>query len=170
MKVDKALVPLDGSPLAEMALPTAIELLRDSPDATLVLVRAVKARTLPGVDPTQAQLAVIGEAEAYLERVAARLRDQGRSRITTSVWYSGAAEAIVDAAVLRAVDLIVMSTHGRSGLRRMVLGSVAESVLRRTPTPILLVSAAGARMETRQASALTQRETRGGQLRPAGGG
>jgi hypothetical protein len=60
-----------------------------------------------------------------------------------SVWYSRAAEAIVEAAHARRADLIVMSTHGRSGLPRALRGSVAESVLRRTRTPILLVSAAG---------------------------
>ena len=151
MKVDKVLVPLDGSPLAEMALPTAIELLRDSPDATLVLLRATEVTTLPGIDPIEAQVAVVGEAESYLEGVAARLRDEGRPRVITSVWYSGAVEAIVEAAHTRGVDMIVMSTHGRSGLRRVVLGSVAESVLRQTPIPMLLVSAAGAQLRTRTA-------------------
>jgi nucleotide-binding universal stress UspA family protein len=149
MTVDKVLVPLDGSPLAEMALPTAIQLLRDSTDATLVLLRAVEATTLPGIAPIEAQVAVVGEAESYLDGVAARLRDNSRSRVITSVWYSRPAEAIVDAARLRGVDMIVMSTHGRSGIRRAVMGSVAESVLRQTPTPILLVSAAGARVQTR---------------------
>jgi nucleotide-binding universal stress UspA family protein len=149
MQVDKVLVPLDGAPLAEMALPRAIELLKDGPDATLVLLRAVEATTLPGIDPIGAQVAVVDEAESYLEGVAARLRDDSRSRVITSVWYSRPEEAIVDAARLRDVDMIVMSTHGRSGIRRAVMGSVAESVLRRTPTPILLVSAAGARVQTR---------------------
>lgn len=150
MKVDKVLVPLDGSPLAEMALPTAIELLRDSPDATLVLLRAAEATTLPGVDPTDAQVAVVREAEEYLEGVATRLRNEGLPRVITSVWFSRAAEAIVEAARVRGVDLIVMSTQGRSGLRRIVFGSVAESVLRGTQTPILLVSAAGARVDARR--------------------
>jgi nucleotide-binding universal stress UspA family protein len=150
MKVDKVLVPLDGSPLAEMALPTAIELLRDSPDATLVLLRAAEVTTLPGVDPTDAQVAVVREAEEYLEGVATRLRNEGRPRVITSVWFSRAAEAIVEAARVRGVDLIVMSTQGRSGLRRIVFGSVAESVLRGTQTPILLVSAAGARVDARR--------------------
>ena len=137
MKVDTVLVPLDGSPLAEMALSTAIDLLRDSPDATLILLRAAEATTLPGVDPTDAQVGVVREAEEYLEVVAARARDEGVSRVITSVWYSQPAEAIAEAARVRGVDLIVMSTHGRSGLRRVVLGSVAESVLRATQTPIL---------------------------------
>src|SRR5439155_23865853 len=79
MKVDTVLVPLDGSPLAEMALSTAIDLLRDSPDATLILLRAAEATTLPGVDPTDAQVGVVREAEEYLEVVAARARDEGVS-------------------------------------------------------------------------------------------
>ena len=150
MKVDTMLVPLDGSLLAEMALPTAIELFRDNPDATLILLRAAEATTLPGVDPTDAQVAVVGEAEEYLEGVAAGLRDRGLSRVITSVWYSQPAQAIVEAARVRGVDLIVMSTHGRSGLRRVVFGSVAESVVRGTQTPILLVSVAGARVDARR--------------------
>ena len=148
MKVDRVLVPLDGSPLAEIALPQALAVLRDSPSATLILLRAAEATTLPGVDPTEAQVAVVREAEEYLDGVATRLRGEGLSRVTTSVWYSSAAQAIVEAARVRRVDLIVMSTHGRSGLRRVVRGSVAESVLRRTGTPILLVSAGGVRVET----------------------
>ena len=84
MKVGKVLVPLDGSPLAEMALPTAIELLRDSPDATLALLRAVAATTLPGVDPIEAQAAVVGGAEPYLGAVAARLRGEGRPILLVS--------------------------------------------------------------------------------------
>jgi nucleotide-binding universal stress UspA family protein len=148
MKFDRVLVPLDGSPLAEMALPKATALLSDSPSATLILLRAVEAPTLPWVDPTEAQFAVVREAEEYLEAVATRLRNEGLPRVATSVWYSSAARAIVEAAGVRRVNLIVMSTHGRSGLCRVVRGSVAESVLRGTPTPILLVSAAGARVET----------------------
>ena len=147
MQVDRVLVPLDGSTLAEMALPQALALLRDSPSATLILLRAAEATTLPGVDPTEAQVAVVREAEEYLDGVATRLRGEGLSRVTTSAWYSSAAQAIVEVARTRRVDLIVMSTHGRSGLRRVVRGSVAESVLRGTRTPVLLVSAGGARVE-----------------------
>jgi len=144
MKAERILVPLDGSPLAEMALPKAVELLSDRPGAALILLRAAEARTLPGVDPIDAQAAVVREAETYLATVADRLREQGVTHIVRSVWYSSAAKAIVEAARVRKVDLIVMSTHGRSGLRRALHGSVAESVLRRTRIPILLVSAGGA--------------------------
>ena len=143
MKAERILVPLDGSPLAEMALPKAVELLSDRPGATLILLRAAEARTLPGVDPVDAQATVVREAESYLSAVADRLRAEGVAHIVRSVWYSSAAKAIVEAGRVRGVDLIVMSTHGRSGLRRALRGSVAETVLRRTRIPILLVSAAG---------------------------
>jgi nucleotide-binding universal stress UspA family protein len=144
MKAERILVPLDGSALAEMALPKALELLSDGPGATLILLRAAEASTLPGSDPIDAQVGVVREAECYLAAVADRLAENGITRVVRSVWYSSPAKAIVEAARVRRADLIVMSTHGRSGLRRALRGSVAESVLRRTRTPILLVSANGA--------------------------
>ena len=144
MKANRILVPLDGSALAEMALPNVLEMLSEDAGATLNLLRAAEAPAVPAIDPIEAQVAVIHEAESYLEGVADRLREQGIKEVMTSVWYSTAAKAILEAARVRRVDLIVMSTHGRSGLRRALHGSVAESVLRRTRTPILLVSAGGA--------------------------
>ena len=146
MKLDRILVPLDGSALAESALAKALDLVADGP-ATLLLLRAAEAHTLPGMDPTEAQVHVVNDAEEYLAGVAARLDAQGVKRVETSVWYGPADAAIVDAARLRRVDLIVMSTHGRSGLGRLILGSVAESVLRGTPTPILLLRAPEAPLE-----------------------
>jgi nucleotide-binding universal stress UspA family protein len=153
MKADRVLVPLDGSPLAERALPKALQLLSDSPSATLILLRAAQATSLPGIDPTEAQVAVVREAESYLDAIAARLADRGLTRVVRSVWYSSAAKAIVEAARVRHADVIVMSTHGRSGLGRLVLGSVAESVLRGTRTPILLVSARGDGVEAQHPTA-----------------
>ncbi len=156
MKLDKILVPLDGSALAESAIATAAEMAQRG--ATLMLVRAAEAHTLPGVDPTDAQVEVVREAEEYLAGVAARLKTQGAGNVETSVWYGPAPSAIVDAARLRGADMIVMTTHGRSGLGRLILGSVAESVLRGTTTPILLLRAAGAPVEPPKGA---------GQARPA---
>lgn len=143
MKFDKILVPLDGSPLGEHAISSAVELAGESA-ATLVLLRAAEAHTLPGADPTDAQVQVVEDAEEYLTGVAARLKTAGVKKVETSVWYGPAAPAILEAARLRKVALIVMSTHGRSGLGRLILGSVAESVLRGTSVPILLLRAPGA--------------------------
>ena len=144
MKLKKILVPLDGSALAESAIAKAMELA--GPESTLMLLRAAEAHALPGVDPTEAQTEVVREAEDYLAAVATRLREQG-DRVETSVWYGPAAPAIVEAARLRKADVIVMSTHGRSGIGRLILGSVAESVLRGTSTPILLLRVPGAPVE-----------------------
>jgi nucleotide-binding universal stress UspA family protein len=139
MKLNRILVPLDGSALAESALASAMDLARPS-GATLLLVRAAEAHVLPGVDRVEAQVDVVREAETYLGRVADGLRRDGL-RVEPSVWYGPAAAGIVEAARLRGADLIVMTTHGRSGLGRLILGSVAESVLRGTTTPILLLRA-----------------------------
>jgi nucleotide-binding universal stress UspA family protein len=147
MRFAEILVPLDGSLLAEQALPKAVELIGHRPGATLILLRAVEATTLPGADPIDAQVSVVHEAEDYLESVAARLRAAGVPAVKTSVWYGSAAPSILEAARMRKPDLIMMSTHGRSGFRRLALGSVAESVLRGASIPVFLIRVDGSRPE-----------------------
>ncbi len=147
MKLEKILVPLDGSALAEAALPKAAEL-AESSGSKLLLIRAAEAHTLPGVDPTEAQIKVVQEAEDYLAQVGDRLGALGVKDVETSVWYGPAAYAIVEAARLNKADLIAMTTHGRSGLGRLILGSVAEMVLRGTTIPILLIRLAEAPVQT----------------------
>jgi nucleotide-binding universal stress UspA family protein len=139
MSFKRILVPLDGSSLAESAVASARALAGAT--GTLLLVRAAEAHARPGADPTDAQVEVVREAEDYLAEVAARLAADGFTRVDTSVWYGPAAPSIVDAARLRKADLIAMCTHGRTGLGRLFMGSVAESVLRGTVTPILLLHA-----------------------------
>ena len=145
MNVKTILVPLDGSVLGELALTPAVDLAREK-GAKLVLLCAVEAHTTM-TDPAEAQVAVVREAEGYLAGVCTRVVDAGVENVETSVWYGPPAEAIVEAARSRGAGLIVMSSHGRSGLGRLVLGSVAESVLRATPTPILLIRAGGAPLD-----------------------
>jgi nucleotide-binding universal stress UspA family protein len=158
MKAGKILVPLDGSPLSEAALPAAIDAVAQNPAATLLLLRAAEATTFPGGDPVAGQVAVVREAEEYLENVAARLRAQGVKNVKTSVWYGPPAPAIVEAAQVNKADLVIMTTHGRSGLGRLVLGSVAESVLRGTRTPILLLRAEGAPVQRPEGAARATKE------------
>jgi nucleotide-binding universal stress UspA family protein len=147
MKIDKLLVPLDGSPLAEQALAKALDV-AEGGSPTLLLLRAAEASTWPGVDPTEEQIRVVHEAEEYLNAVQARLASKGIHKVETRVWYGPPAAAIVEAARVGHADLIVMTTHGRSGLGRLILGSVAEAVLRGTSTPIMLLRADGAPVET----------------------
>ncbi|TAK16470.1 MAG: universal stress protein, partial [Rhizorhabdus sp.] len=111
--------------------------------ATVVLLRATEAPWLTAEDVTDAQIIVVRNAEDYLAALADRLRGEG-VLVETSVWYGAPALSIIDAAKTQRADLIVMTSHGRSGLGRLILGSVAESVLRGTTTPILLLRAEGA--------------------------
>lgn len=148
MKFDKILVPLDSSLIAEAALPRAVELIRKNDDATLILLRATEATALPCVDPIDAQVTVVREAEEYLETVAARLRKDGVPGVRTSVWYGAAAPGILEVARMTKPDVIVMSTHGRKRFGRLLFGSVAESVLRDTQTPIFLIRIDGTPVES----------------------
>ena len=143
MKLKKIVVPLDGSALAETAIPTAVQFAKEQ-RAMLVLVRAAEAPWIHGDDIVDAQIHVVQEAEQYLDVLADRLRADGVERVETSVWYGAPATSIVDAVKAQGADLIVMTSHGRTGIGRLILGSVAESVLRGTTTPILLLRATGA--------------------------
>lgn len=134
------LVALDGSSLAERALPHAESLARAS-GARIHLVRAAPPETFAGLGPVDDQTWVMREAETYLREIASRLGS--RVPADAAVFYGEAASAIVDEANRTQADLIVMSTHGRSGLGRWVYGSVADEVIRRAEIPVFLVPAAG---------------------------
>ncbi len=136
-KFDKILILLDGSDCAERVFPKVEKLATDL-KATLALLRVVYAHVFPGVDPTEAEVNVVREAEAYLGKLEERLKDKG-FKVETHVRYGHDAEEILDHAAQKDIDLIAMTTHGRSGVKRFLLGSVAEKVLRHSPKPIFLV-------------------------------
>lgn len=136
-KFKRILIPLDGSDCAENVLPV-VEKLATELKADLVLLRVALANTFPGWDPTEAQLKVVREAEAYLQKVEDRLKAKG-FKAESHVRYGEDAEEILDHAAQKEIDLIAMTTHGRSGVKRFLLGSVAEKVLRYSPKPIFLV-------------------------------
>ncbi len=138
----RILVPLDGSPLAEAVMPQVVELaaLRKS---EVLLLRVALTHAIPGTDPIEAQVRAVEEAQAYLARIEAMLGTQGLTA-KSAVRYGHAVEEILDHARVVGADLIAMSTHGRSGFRRWVLGSVAESIVRRSPIPVLLLRGAAA--------------------------
>ncbi len=135
----RILVPLDGSPLAEAILPEVGELAALH-GAEVVLLRVALVHILPGVDQTDAQVRAVEEAERYLADVERHLATRG-IRVTSAVRYGHAVEEILDHAQSAGADLIAMSTHGRGGLGRLVLGSVAETVLRAAAVPVLLLRA-----------------------------
>ncbi len=139
--LSRILVPLDGSALAEAILSQVIELamLRRS---EIVLLRVALAHATLVSDPVAAQVRVIEEAQAYLAGIEANLVAQGLA-IKSVVRYGHAADEILDHARTGDVAMIAMSTHGRGGIRRWALGSVAETVVRHAPVPVLLVRATG---------------------------
>jgi nucleotide-binding universal stress UspA family protein len=137
------LVPLDGSVFAEQALQEA-QALAAALGATLLLLTAVPAVDGIGGEGGINARWTRGEREVeeeqlahYLEQLAQQLTAVGLS-VRTQVVSGSAAETIVRVSAEAQADLIVMATHGRSGLRRVLLGSVADAVLRSTETPVLL--------------------------------
>jgi nucleotide-binding universal stress UspA family protein len=133
------LVPLDGSALAEAILPE-IEKLARCMGARIILLRVSRAHVFPGKDPTKAEIQVVRRAEEYVAEVRDRLAAKGLDA-EGHVRYGAVAEEILTHSARNDVDLIAMSTHGRSGLGRWALGSVAEKIVRRSVKPVLLVRA-----------------------------
>ncbi len=88
-------------------------------------------------DRTQALERARVDAEAYLKTEAARL--EGVISTVHIVWAEHAAEAITDFAEQQGADLLVIGTHGRSGIRHALMGSVAEAVIRRSKAPVMVV-------------------------------
>jgi nucleotide-binding universal stress UspA family protein len=138
----RILVPLDGSRLAEAILSDVLELAAQH-RSEVVLLRVAMAHGLPGVELTEAQVRAVEEAERYLAGMEPGLADRG-VRVSSVVRYGRASEEILDHARTSGIDLIAMSTHGRSGIGRVLLGSVAERVVREAPVPVFLRRAAGA--------------------------
>lgn len=133
-------LPLDGSPLSENALPYAAALARPD-DATIHMVRAVWSRVPTGIDPTESQLRTTREARREQDVASAGLRASG-VRVEQHVVLEERPEVVIlDVARGCHARLIVMSTHGRSGLGRFVYGSVAERVMAATDRPLLVVPA-----------------------------
>ena len=130
------LVPLDGSALAERVVPYA-RALANAAGSRILLLRAVPAPAAPPGVPTANETRARREAEEYLTEVAARIA--GPAIVETAVFEADAADSIVEETRLRKVDLVVMSTHGSSGMRRVVYGSVADRVMRRVDVPVLLI-------------------------------
>lgn len=144
----RILVTLDGSEVAEEVIPYALDigekmgsevvLLRVSPP---VQVLEEDGKIISTIDQEMERVAA--DYNQYLNRIAFQFRAKGL-KVLTAVRFGDAAEEIVEYAKENGVDLIAMCTHGRSGIRRWVYGSVADRVLRAASTPVLLVRASGA--------------------------
>ncbi len=136
------LVPLDGSALAEQALASA-EALCLAYNARLLLLSVPQARQLIRSIPIYGKLPEPGTPvwetqKSYLSEVAEDIRAMG-IQVETLVQTGAVTDAINELIEERGVDMVVLSTRGRSGLPRMVLGSVANRVIQHVTRPILIV-------------------------------
>ena len=143
----RVLIPLDGSPLAERVLEPVLALgTRTQTELTLlrVVVPMVElSYASVGGTESRRQLQELDEEEAkraqeYLERVAKALRARSFTVMTRLVSNDRPATAILDDATAHGADLIALSTRCRGGLRRLLLGSVADKVLRGAATAVLV--------------------------------
>ena len=152
----KILVPLDGMELAECILGHVREIVTGCQVSEVVLLTVVESyeKGLPSttwggaISAEQgAALAIKSRAKAkdYITKVADKLREEGMF-VQPVVIQGKVAEGILDYAIENQVDLIMMSTHGRSGPSRWALGSVADRVIRHSPIPVLIVSPKGCRI------------------------
>jgi nucleotide-binding universal stress UspA family protein len=146
--LNKIIIPLDGSDLAERALSPAIQLARRA-EAPVILVRSIEPERIVVTDiyalgsygaarPTHSVEQARKNAEAYLKRVSKQKVPEGLM-VRSEVKEGDPAAMIVETAHAASAGLIVMSSHGYSGVTRWVQGSVAERVLHETPCPVLIV-------------------------------
>lgn len=141
-------VPLDGSALAEKALPHVIALGKNmKSEVHLVRVYApppsayVVADGMMGQGPGVFRESIEAEAAKYLDGKIEQLRAAGLEKLVATPFEGDAAAEIIDIARKTPNSLIAMSTHGRSGFARWVLGSVAEKVIQHSQDPVLLIRA-----------------------------
>lgn len=156
---EKWLIPLDGSKVGEAALPVISERMSKwSPELKVEV-------TLLGVITSLTHWVVVGEASApisyteeemkaikqrvmdYLEKAGEGLKSKGAA-VNAMVRVGNASDEILKAADEIKPDIIAMSTHGRSGLRRLAFGSVADKVLRGASVPVLMVKASAGTVNT----------------------
>jgi nucleotide-binding universal stress UspA family protein len=156
VKLNTVIVPVDGSSLAEQSLPHVVAL-AGALHLRVMLVRVTgsaeeyyqysayqRAGTLPGVDSRARSIEELSrEADArameYLHRVREKLLREGVSSIEERLLHGQPAGAIVDLARETQDSLIVMTTHGYSGLERWVMGSVTDRVVRHSGGPVLVI-------------------------------
>ncbi|ELZ93506.1 universal stress protein [Haloferax volcanii] len=135
------LFPTDGSDCADAALDHAIEHARTY-DATLVVLYVADVREVgyaaPALSLERVREALLESGEQVVDRVAQAAREAG-VEVETVVTEGTPASEIIRHADEREVDLVVMGTHGRSGIDRYLIGSVAERVVRGSDAPVLTV-------------------------------
>lgn len=146
MTMQTVLFPTDGSLLSEEALPIALDI-ASAQGAGIKLVQVVQYLQWVELGPEgyvsadvyqQVMDALDAEAQKNLDTLAGRVRDRGVP-VETTLLHGGPALGVLDAETETQADLVVMATHGRTGLARFARGSIADTILREGKVPVLLV-------------------------------
>ena len=148
----KIMVPLDGSKLAECVLPHLETIVKGCESPEVIVVKVVEPFSVPygrevshftSLEQVKAfETHRKAEAEKYLKEVVARLGKRG-VKARAKVIYGKADKSLSDYANKNDIDLVVIATHGRSGISRWVWGSVADRIVRSVCVPVLMVRAPG---------------------------
>ena len=146
----KVLVPLDGSPLAECTLSHVKNLFKDGSVGEITLLNVVKV-DLPwakmgsddiptrGIDLEAIRKPLFKASRDYLADIESRLRSEGIKVKTESLEGNRPADTITEYAQTKGMDLIIIGTHGYTGLKKLMMGSVAFGVLHQSHIPVLLI-------------------------------
>jgi nucleotide-binding universal stress UspA family protein len=143
-RYQKIVVPLDGSGWAERAIPHAVDIARSN-DSEIILLHVFR----PPAQQYADQIALAGQDDQiqelreqmkqYLIGMRSELREQNLQVRTHMIEGTGIANLICDYIFSEHIDLVVMSTHGRSGIAKLLFGSIASEVMQCAGVPVLLV-------------------------------
>jgi nucleotide-binding universal stress UspA family protein len=145
---NKAVVPLDGSPEAECVLPYITKLVANGLVKKLIFIKVAEGPHLPITDNVSVAFSPLhakstlerrSEAEDYLKHFASKLKYNGVEITWHALPYGGVSETIARYVKEIKADLIIMATHGQTGILRWIMGSVAERVNRLVSIPVILV-------------------------------
>jgi nucleotide-binding universal stress UspA family protein len=139
--LDNILIPLDGSALAEQILEPAADLAQQM-EAQCNLLRVIESPPKSGDDGPEVSRDKV-QAETYLEHVAAKVREKGVQVRTRVLVARHAVEAILEEAEIQPNSVIALASHGRGGIKRMLLGSVADKLVRSAKSPVFVYRPTG---------------------------
>ncbi|MCU0512562.1 MAG: universal stress protein [Anaerolineae bacterium] len=141
----KIVVPIDGSGWSERAIPHAVEIARNNAGAEIILLHVFRPPAYEYTDQLalagqEAQLQEVREQiKKYLMGLRGQLRSEGMECRVQFIEGTGVAALICDYINQEGVDLVVLSSHGRSGLMRFIFGSIAERILQGVNVPVLII-------------------------------
>jgi nucleotide-binding universal stress UspA family protein len=150
------MVPLDGSELAECVLPQVVSIAKGCAVPRVSMVRVVTPLkiystefegTIALAEMQKIEEQSMANAREYLTKQAINMKNQGITA-ETSVMFGNVVDSLTDYVEKNKVDLIVIATHGRSGISRFVWGSVADRILRTAKVPVLMVRPAACPVPT----------------------